>query len=428
MNSADQHQERLLPSDLLLLLLILAIPIMKPAVSGEIIAADLLFVALVLALLVEVLAGLRRVRWIPGYGALLAYFACLVPSLFATADLGTSAFKLATELYLVVLAAIGGWLIDSEAKFRRAVFAWLAATAIVVVNGTLSLLAFATGRATWLLSYSISSFGSLPPGPYVRLSLTFFNANMACNYLTASLAMALLARWLGYIGRAPYRLLLAGIAVASLSTLSPGLGGIALLAGLWLWSVQRHPRPRLAKAAVTIGVLIAGLFVVALAFTPVVHSTAPFSVHLPFGPTIYPSGRFLIWKAALTQFVTDPLVGIGIGIDPVHVRFAAPMGMQTLTDAHNVFLSIGAQCGIIGLIGLGAVLAFATGLMRRGGSEVTLLLGAAFLDVLAYQGLGGSFEDSRHIWLLLGFLIATSRLDFSRADGKNRTAGAPSPG
>ena len=84
MNSADQHQEPLLPSDLLLLLLILAIPIMKPAVSGEIIAADLLFVALVLALLVEVLAGLRRVRWIAGYGALLAYFACLVPSLFAT--------------------------------------------------------------------------------------------------------------------------------------------------------------------------------------------------------------------------------------------------------------------------------------------------------------------------------------------------------
>jgi len=428
MNSADQHQERLLPSDLLLLLLILAIPIMKPAVSGEIIAADLLFVALVLALLVEVLAGLRRVRWIPGYGALLAYFACLVPSLFATADLGTSAFKLATELYLVVLAAIGGWLIDSEAKFRRAVFAWLAATAIVAVNGTLSLLAFATGRATWLLSYSISSFGSLPPGPYVRLSLTFFNANMACNYLTASLAMALLARWLGYIGRAPYRLLLAGIAVASLSTLSPGLGGIALLAGLWLWSVQRHPRPRLAKTAVTIGVLIAGLFVVALAFTPVAHSTAPFSVHLPFGPTIYPSGRFLIWKAALAQFLSHPIVGVGIGIDPVHVRFAAPMGMQTLTDAHNVFLSIGAQCGVIGLIGLGAVLLFATGLMRRGGSEVTLLLGAAFLDVLAYQGLGGSFEDSRHIWLLLGFLIAASRIDFSRADGNNRRAGAPSPG
>ena len=34
---------------------------------------------------------------------------------------------------------------------------------------------------------------------------------------------------------------------------------------------------------------------------------------------------------------------------------------------------------------------------------------ATFLNVLLYQGIGGSFEDTRHIWLLLGLLIGSAR-------------------
>ena len=47
---------------------------------------------------------------------------------------------------------------------------------------------------------------------------------------------------------------------------------------------------------------------------------------------------------------------------------------------------------------------------RHSGDVLRLALGFAFLDAFAYQGLGGSFEDSRHLWLLLGLFLAAGRL------------------
>jgi O-antigen ligase len=420
----------MLASDLLLLAQIFAIPLMKPAVSGQVIAADLLFVLLVVTLGVEALAGLRRVRWLPAYGVLLAYVACLVPSLLATSDLRASLFKLATEFYLIGLAAVPAFMIDNEASFRRAILAWLATTAFVCLVGILGLLSYVTGLGTALLNYSSFGFGSLPPGDYPRLGLTFLNANMACNYLTVSVGLTFLAGKLGYVNRAACWLLIGGIAVASLSTVSPGLGGIALLAAIFTWHNRRGSSPAIAKASIWLGAAVAGMFVAALALTPFAHSTATFVVHLPGGLTVYPAPRLLIWIAALKEFLAHPLVGIGIGIDPVHVGFASPSGYEVLTDAHNLFLSIAAQCGLVGLIGLAAIISFVAARTRpapgRSG-PVCFILGATFLDVFVYQGLGGSFEDARHIWVLLGLLIAAAQIHFSRADGNSRKAAAPLP-
>ena len=432
MNSASERKGRLLPSDALLLAQIIALPMMKPAASGQVIAADVLFVILLLALSIETVAGLRRLRWIPGFGALLAYVGLLAPSLLVTSNIGASLFKLATEFYLVGLAAVTAWMIDSEAKFRRALLAWLVAAAILSLDASLSLVAFVTGRAQWLLNYSSFGFGSLPPGTYPRLALTFLNANMACNYLTVALALTFVARSLGYVDRTVHWLLVAGIGVASLSTISPGLGGVALLAGIWVWAIRRDRSPSTAKGALLTGTVIASLFVVALAFTPFPHPTAPYRIDLPGGLTLCAAPRLLTWTAALKQFLGHPLIGIGIGIDPVHVGFASPSGFEVLTDAHNLFLSIAAQCGVMGLVGLAAIIGFA---VRRAawpapldrGQMTRFLLAATFLNVLVYQGLGGSFEDTRHIWVLLGLLLAADRIDFIRADESNRRAGAPSP-
>jgi O-antigen ligase len=431
MNS--ERYRRLLPSDLLLLILIFATPLMKPAVSGKIIAADLIFVVLAVTVSIEVLAGLRRLGWITGYGPLLVYLAGLGCSLMATSEPEASLFKFSTEFYLVGLAAVCSLLVDDEEKLRRAIFAWLAATALLCMIAVLSLMAFATGWAGWLLDYSSFGFGSLPPGDYTRLALTFFNANMACNYLTIGVALAFVSRRLGYIARLPFTLVLIGITIASLSTISPGLGGVALVASLCVWRARRQRSPRLASAMLGLGILVAGLFIVALALTPFAHSTAPFVIHLPGRLTLYPAPRLMTWIAALRQFATHPLVGIGIGIDPVHVGYANPSGYEVLTDAHNLFLSIAAQCGIAGLIGVGAIIYFVIVRTRPPsaggrGQAARFLLGATFLDVFAYQGLGGSFEDTRHVWLLLGLVIAANRIDFTPAGGNSHRADLPSSG
>ncbi|HEU5066898.1 MAG TPA: O-antigen ligase family protein [Sphingomicrobium sp.] len=406
--------QRLLPSDRLLIALIFLVPIMKPAVRPPVIAADLLFVLLVLVLAAETMLGLRRLYWIPAFPPLLGYVACLALSLLATSDLGLSLFKLATEFYLIGLAAVTGFLVDDRRKLRFALLAWLAAAAVVSLDGLLSLAAFAIGWPKWLVDYSGFGFDSLPPGPYPRLALTFFNFNMACNYLTASLGVAFVCRKLGYIRRTSFLLIVAGLAIASLSTISPGLGGMALLGGYLIWIDRGGFAPRARRAAVSLGVVAAALFVVALALTPFRHSTATFQIDLPGGVTLYPAPRLLIWIAAFKQFAAHPLVGIGIGIDPVHVGFQSPTGFQLLTDAHNIFLSIAAQCGVVGLIGLAAVvyLAIASKPSLRIASAEALsgaALCATFLNVLLYQGIGGSFEDTRHIWLLLGLLIGSAR-------------------
>lgn len=419
-------------SDWLLLALIFALPLMNPPVRGQAIAADLLFLALLGAVGIELLARRRKLQWIPGFVLLLVYVAGLAPSLLSTSKMNSSLLKLATEFYLVGLAAATAFLIDSEAKFRRAVLAWLTATAIVCLVAVLSLAAFVTGHGSWLLNYSSFGFGSLPPGDYPRLALTFFNANMACNYLTVSFALLLIARHSGYIGRAAFAVLLAGTLVAAVSTISPGLGGIALLAGVWAWITRRAQSPLLARAALFVGIVISALFVAALAFTIVGYPTAPFQLKLPGGITVYPAPRFLTWSAAFQQFVHHPLIGIGIGIDPVDVRYTNPSGgLEQLTDAHNLFLSIAAQCGLAGLAGLGAILVFVIARMKSVSVMqpiplAAFVLGAAFLDAFVYQGLGGSFEDTRHIWVLLGLFMAACRLDLIRADGSNRKADAPS--
>lgn len=420
-------------SDWLLLALIFALPLMNPPVAGEVIAADLLFVLLVLTITVETLSGRRALRWIPGFGPLLSYVVCLAPSLLASTNIGASLFKFATEFYLIGLAGVTALVVDSESMFRRAVLAWLAATAVVCLVAVASLAGFATGHVQWLVDYSSYGFGSLPPGDYPRLALTFVWANIACNYLTVSLGLLFLAGAWKYVRRTTSCLLFAGIALASISTISPGLGGISLLTGLWLFVCSRRDSPLLAGTALAVGIAAALLFIVALAITPETYPTAPFAIHLPGGTTLYPAPRFLTWSAALDQFVRHPLIGTGIGIDPVHVHYLTPSGNhELLTDAHNIFLSLAAQCGFPGLLGLGAIIGFAVSRTPSptDGNHSKLrcfLLGATFLDVFVYQGLGGSFEDSRHIWVLLGLLMAASGPVLSPPDGNNRTPAAPSP-
>ncbi|MES2120718.1 MAG: O-antigen ligase family protein [Pseudomonadota bacterium] len=432
MNSNESAVSRSLPSDWLLLGMIVLIPFMTPPVLRPVIAADLLFTVLAVTFAVEALLGLRRLRWLGEFGALAAYACGLAPSLLASSDIDRSLFKYATEIYLILLAGLTAIMVDSQLKLHRALLAWLAATALVCLVAAISLVAFVTGPS-WILDYTGNGFGSLPPGDYPRLALTFWGANMACNYLNVSLGLAIVAHQLGVISRTPYSLLLAGIVLAALSTISAGLGGLALLAGVWIWIKNRRGRPAFAFATLTFGLAVAAFFIIALAVTPFAYSNAPTLVRLPGGVTLYAAGHILTWSAALSQFLEHPLIGIGIGIEPIRIALSFPGERNVLTDAHNIFLSIGAQCGVVGLAGLAVLLWFVIrrtpwSAALRGEHLPLFVLGATFLDVFVYQGLGGSFEDTRHVWALLGLFIAAARLDLSRAGENNRRADAPSSG
>lgn len=430
-NQSDAARQTL--SDRLLLLLILSLPLMKPALAYPVVLPDLIFAALLLAFMVEIVSRGRNLSWDRGYWVLLIYVGCLVPSLLATPDLARSLFKLTTQLYLISLALLTALLVQTEEQLRKALLAWLAATAVVVAVSIAGLATFPVAPQNALIDYARFHFGTLPPGSYPRLSSTFLNANMACNYLSVSAIVLLAARACGWVPRGVFVTLLAGTMIAALATISPGLGGIALVLGLWLWLRRRDspaPGPRLALFA---GIAAALAFVVATAITPVLHATAPFLIPVPGTDVIIaPSARWMLWSGSFAEFARHPIVGHGIGIDATFVRYLDPSGnMQIQTDAHNVFLNIAAQCGLLGLAGLAVLLTWAVRLSSPWRPEgrigaVRVALGLGFLGAFAYQGLGGSFEDTRHLWVLLGLLIASARL--SRWDGNNRRAGVPLPG
>ena len=402
-------------------LFVFALGFMQPGfglLGFEAIPADLVFLPLVAAWLVALIAGRAAFRWHRVYWLLLLYFGALAASALVSADPPRSAAKLVTEAYLLSLTVLASNLVRDADDLRLAARSWLAATAVIALVAAASLILFVAAPASPLLDYTRFHFGTLPPGEYPRFQLTFGNANMLCNYLTVSLALLLASAAAGWIRAPAFALMLGGIGLSAVFTISPGLGGIALLGATWLWLLLRARHTRAAGLALAAGIAAALLFVGATAVTPILHPTAPFLIHVPGLGMLAPSGRLMVWIEAARTFVAHPLLGTGIGVDPVHVRYMDPSGnLQLLTDAHNSYLSIAAQSGLVGLAALLVLIGYALRLtlplrLAPGNpNAVRLALGLGFANALVYQGLGGSFEDARHLWVLLGLLLAASRIE-----------------
>lgn len=413
----------------LLLLFVFSIAFMHPAlrISGfNTVPSD--FICLALAGLWALLAISGRVAavWDRAYWFIIAYFLALAASALASEAPLSSAAKLATQVYLLSIPILVCCIVRDEGLLRKVTLWWLAGTAVMIGVGAASLLLFILAPDNPMLDWTRYRFGTLPPGAYPRLQLTFRNANLACNYLTVSLMLLLAARRAGWVTRRHFALLLVGILAAAIFTISPGLGGIGLALGLSLWLDMRERRPVLARLVLWAGAGVAFLFVVAMAVTPFPHATAPFLIQVPMlDVTLAPSGRLMVWLDAVRNVLKVPLLGQGIGVRAVMVQYVDPSGNpQRLTDAHNLFLSIAAQCGLIGLAALLALIAHIArrtlplrisaspaGIMRLGA-------GLGLLNGLVYQGLGGSFEDARHLWLAFGLLIACARIE--RGTGLSR--------
>lgn len=403
----------------LLFLLILSLCLMQPAVpllGYMAVATDFIFLAVLATW--SVLLIQRRVRpvWDPAYIFIALYLLAMAISIPGSESPRASSVKFLTQLYLASLPVIVASLVSTEARLRTAVRWWLAGSAVTATVAFASLVLFAANPNSPLLQFALSVKGTLPPGNYPRLQMTFMNPNQACDYLTVSLMLALAARRAKWVDRRSFVLLLIGVLVAAVATISPGLGGIVLGLGLWCWLLFRHELAR--RLSLLLGVVGACLFVVAMAVTPILHPTAPYLIRVPMTDiTLAPSGRLMIWTDAVRNFMAHPLTGRGIGIDPVLVAYLDPSGvLEVSTDAHNLFLSIAVQCGAIGLVALLLLvwhMARRTFPLRVDGGAPGIIrtgIGLGLLIGLVYEGLGGSFEDARHLWVAFGLLLASDRL------------------
>lgn len=350
----------------------------------------------------------------PFYIFLIAYFGSLLISAIFSINPRAGFIKLAGETYLIFLAVLTFNLVTSFENLKSLIFAWLAGTSVALLFGFLALFLFYFSPETDFLKHLLFYYGSLPPGFYPRIKSTFQDGNLFCNYLTASLMLTLIAGKLRWIGISFFYILTAGILLISLFTFSPGLGGIGLCFGVWFWLVLKERGKNIcANLSLCAGIFTAIIF---LLFTMIAfenHQSSNFVFNIPFFDfVLYPSVRILIWIDSFKTFLENPFVGIGLGENVCAVIFFDPSGnSQLLTEAHNTFLNVAGQSG---LLGFSAVLAITLYFLRKffnfSGDEKQRILkfgfGLIFLSCFFYQGLAGSFENARHIWVVIGIIMS----------------------
>src|SRR5260221_14746477 len=366
--------------------------------------ADFVFIVLGVAFTWAGIRRRRRVRVTPWCWTLAAYAAALVVSTAASENPRASAVKLAGELYLLGMAFLTVNYADSMPSLRRALIAWLVGTAATVAAALTGVLLFYAGR-TGANNIFLAAYGSLPPGPYPRVMGLFLNMNMLCIYLVAGAAILLAMRAAGWIGDRQATPMLAGVTIAALFTISPGLGGLCLVFGMWGWRALGARSPAAATLCAVAGAAGAIGFLIAITISPV-------SIQ-----TLAPSSRVLTWTGAWHTFLAHPYLGRGLGLEVADVRYLNASGSyEMLTDAHNTWLSVMAQNGIVGLMALTLVVVTLARRMRMpdlGAPSISIVrrgLELALVGGFLYQTLSGSFENTRHVWVLMALVDAAQGL------------------
>ncbi len=379
--------------------------------TGNVQIADVVLLVTGVVWFVLWLARKRSIVWSPAYIFLAAYAVAVTLSAIFSIRPEQSAVKLIGKFYLIAIVFVTINIITSFDILKKVLIAWLVGSGLIIL---LSL----AGIAAYYLGFTDPNqnpvlhpiFGSLPPGRYPRIEGFFNYPSLLCNYLSVTAAFLVLAVSLGWLSK---RLAVAfGICllVVDVFTLTPGLGGIFLAAGLSIWT--NAERVIVRRLAVSAGILVAALAFFAASVTLFSHTADGSSVPIATGE-ISRSHRAEAWRTSFQSFLQNPILGRGIDVPVADSRFTDPSGnRQLLTDAHNTYLSVLAETGIVGFFAFAAfVIYLFTGLIRiRQYDSVTAFVSTilliAFIDACLYQGLTGSYEDTRHLWALFGMAAA----------------------
>lgn len=417
MADAADGRRLLLPARWACLALIASLPLGRVGVLlGDfwVVLSDAVFLGTAGLAGLAAATGQLRLRWHPFFWLLLFYFLALALSAVWSPDPARSGVKLASQAYLLSLPVLVWLLIPRETWLKRAATIWVAAGVLLGLLAVVVLVLFYADRDHELLRHTLFHYGSLPAGNYPRMSLSFGNANMLCTYLAGVLGVVLGARAAGWISWRSAAVAGIGTLLATAFTVSPGIGSAFLILGFWGWWRWRTLRPVAAWLALLGGIGGAAAFLLAASITLAPHPDPAFRFTLPIVGDVYASARVSLWHGAWQTFVAHPLAGVGLAQNSVAYHYLDPQGRQQfLTDAHNMYLNLAAQAGLPALL---AIVLTSTDLMRRtwrsgaGGAALPFAFGLGLLSALVYQGLTGSFEDARHLWVLLGmFLVAEDR-------------------
>lgn len=349
----------------------------------------------------------HQFRWTRFHTLLLFLLAAVSMSTAFSAAPSTSLIKLAGKLSLAAAAFLGFEFVRSRVDLERFARVWWIASAVVVLLCLLGIAGFYAGIRDPAINVVVHPiFGSLPAGNYPRIEGLFAYPSVLCNYLSVSLWLVVIVARTAKQRTAALVFVLC-LAVTAAFTFTPGLGGMFLAAGVFVAAAGPLARPaRIAVVAASI--LVAAAFLVVSSLTLFSYTADGWSVPLAAGE-FTPSHRAMAWRSGFETFLEHPVVGKGVGLPTAQAIYIDPNGnRQLLADAHNTYINVLAETGVLGLTAFMAILLWTAGKVWKLGSMdrsthmVRLCLGLALLDAVFYQSVTGSFEDQRHLWVFLG--------------------------
>lgn len=357
-----------------------------------------------------------KFRWTGFHTCLLLYGIAVALSTVTSIDPSTSAVKLIGKFYLIGIAFLTYDFVDSYVCLEKLAKTWLLSTAVVLLFSLTGIVLFYAGIKDPAINIVVHPiFGSLPPAHYPRIEGFFAFPAILCNFLSISWMIALLGGGLGWLRQTRLRIFGSALVTVIAFTLTPGLGGIFLATGIFLRERLKLLYPKWASFALVSGFILAlSFFLIALV---TVFSYTPDGTRMPLtNGEVQPSHRVLAWRSALETFLANPYLGKGVGMPTSNAQYTDPSGnRQLLADAHSTYISVLSETGLFGFLLFMGIVGFAAWSLTtwKTTSEMDkltrLCLLAALLDAFFYQGLTGSYEDARHIWVVFGIAVGISR-------------------
>jgi O-antigen ligase len=242
------------------------------------------------------------------------------------------------------------------------------------------------------------------------------------NSLAMTLALALPMAW--YLGVTSHKPLMrwvyrgyfaAGLLAIGLTGSRGGMLATAVALLVVPLTMTKLPPGRLAAAVIMLG--LAGALAVAYVPEKIVERLATTGTEVE---ELSLGGRFTLWRAGVKAFVNRPLTGYGSGAWRTAV---SPWLGPNPQVAHNSFLSVLVETGLVGLLiySLMFLTVFLAvrdlpSLERRFGLVLLVTLGVAMFPL--------TWEDQKAVWFILALLLGMAR---ATSPGPGRAVGPPRP-
>jgi len=341
-----------------------------------------------------------------------------------------------TSLSLPLLAMLGiglASLVGARLPWAGVEAAWRLWNGIVLYHLAVAAFSFAPARRPLLVAMGLSVFPVAIYGVLQVMGIDFLllarrgvpvsslgNTGFVAEYLVAALPIALGLTVKGGRAHLFAACVILGIIHLLLTESRAGWLGIALAFGILILSPRSVFRGDAARLRLRRLGLVSFVVVLALAFlVPDLGSTSLARLRSIVDPTQASARvRLLIWRSALDLVVQHPLLGVGLGnfeFAYAEVRSVEEWHLsrrEVVDDAHNEYLHLTVETGLVGLAAflwfLTRAARLARNLLRSAAMrEQALPAIGSLAGLLLYAGFGFPFKNptsSAYWWVLLGYL------------------------